>query len=53
MGIMDNMKSNSGNISDEMKARYQELRDKEQSGMLDDAGRMELQDLRDRMEMDN
>lgn len=51
MGIMDNHKSNTNNMSEEMRARYQELKDKEDSGMLDDAGRIELQDIRDRMEM--
>ena len=39
------------NMNEEMRARYQELKDKEDSGMLDDAGRMELQDIKDRMEM--
>lgn len=43
--------NDSTNMSEEMRARYQELKDKEDSGMLDDDGRMELQDIRDRMEM--
>lgn len=48
MGMMDNMKSRMKDMSDEERARYQDLCDKEDSGMLDEAGRMELQDIRDR-----
>lgn len=43
MAMMDNMSG----MDEEMRARYQELCDKEQSGMLNEAGRMELKDIRD------
>lgn len=36
--------------SDEIKARYSELRQMEENGTLDDAGRSELQQMRDLME---
>lgn len=39
------------NMNEEMEARFQELQDKEDSGMLDDDSRMELQDIRERMGM--
>lgn len=41
--------NDSTNMSEEMRARFQELQDKEESGMLDDEGRMELQDIKQRM----
>lgn len=49
MGIMDKMKSNMSGMSDDMKARYSELCAKEDSNTLDDQGRIELQQMRDRM----
>lgn len=49
MGMIDDMKSKFGDMSQDMQDRYNELRDKEESGTLDDQGRTELQQLRDRM----
>lgn len=46
MGMMDNLSSN----MDDMKARYEELRSKEQAGSLDDKGRAELDKLRSHFE---
>jgi hypothetical protein len=42
---MDNMKDKGGDMSD-MKARFEELKSKEQAGELDDKGREELAELR-------
>lgn len=39
-------------MDNDMQKRFNELRDKEQSGMLDDAGRIELQQIRDSMQAD-
>lgn len=47
MGMFDDMKSNFSDAGDEMQARFNELRDREASGTLDDAGRAELQHLRE------
>ncbi len=44
-GIMDNM----GDM-DTMKARYEELKIKDQTGQLDDSGRAELDQLRSHFE---
>lgn len=38
-------KSNSQENAEELQARYNRLRDKEESGMLDPAGRAELDEL--------
>lgn len=46
MGAMDDMKSEMGDL----RARYDELRSREQAGNLDDAGREELSRLRARFE---
>jgi hypothetical protein len=52
MGIFDDMTgSNFTDSTDDIQARFSELRDREESGTLDDAGRAELQQLRDRMRM--
>ena len=45
MGIMDDMKGDASNM-DAMKARFEELKSKEQSGAIDDKGREELTRLR-------
>lgn len=49
-GFMDNAKSKMGDMGDDMSARFEELKSKEQAGELDDKGREELQMLRSRME---
>jgi hypothetical protein len=49
MGIMDDMNTSFGDSTDDIQARFSELRDREESGTLDDAGRAELQQLRSRM----
>jgi len=50
MGMMDNM----GNkMDDEMRDKFEELKSKEQAGQLDDRGREELAQLRDRFEHKN
>jgi hypothetical protein len=49
MAMMDDMKSKLSNMSDDMRARYQELKSKEDSSDLDDKGRQELQQIRNRM----
>lgn len=49
MGIMDDMTSNFSDSADEIQARFNELRDREESGTLDDAGRAELQQLKSRI----
>jgi len=51
MAMMDGMKSSMSDMNDATRARYMELKDKEDSGILDEAGRMELQDIRDRFEI--
>lgn len=45
-GFMDDAQSN---IAD-MRERYEELRRREESGELDDTGRQELQQLRDKFD---
>ncbi len=45
MGIMDDMQDN---MSD-MRARFEELKQREENGTLDDDGRGELQQLRTRL----
>lgn len=51
MAFYDDMTSNFADSTDEIQARFNELKDREESGTLDDAGRTELQQLRDRMQM--
>lgn len=46
MGMMDNMKDSGGN----MRERYDELCRMEEEGKLDDKGREELQQLREKFE---
>jgi hypothetical protein len=48
MGMMDDMQG--GMNMDAMRARYNELRNMEQDGKLDDDGRMELDRLRSQFE---
>lgn len=48
MGVMDDMKR-MGDIGD-LRARFEELKSKEQAGNLDDDGRKELSELRARFE---
>lgn len=45
MGLMDDMQDNMG----DMRARFEELKQKEENGTLDDDGRGELQQLRSRL----
>jgi hypothetical protein len=51
MGLYDDMTSNFADSTDDIQDRFSELRDREESGTLDDAGRAELQQLRDRMKL--
>lgn len=46
-----NSQDSQGNMSDDMKARLNELKQKEESGDLDDMGREELANMRDDMGM--
>lgn len=48
MDIADNIKDKMGDMSDEAKQRFNELKQKEQDGQLDDKSREELQQMRDR-----
>lgn len=50
MGMMDNIKDKMSDMSDEARARYEELKDREASGELDDQARAELQQMRERFE---
>ena len=49
-GVLDNMKDQYGDKMDSMKARYEELRNKEQAGELDDKGRAELNELKSKFD---
>lgn len=49
-GIMDDMQANINNADDSLRARYEELKQKDADGDLDDRGRAELDRLRDRFE---
>lgn len=50
MGMMDNIKHKMEDMDmDSMRARYEELRRKDENGQLDDKGREELGRLRERM----
>ncbi len=49
MGLMDNMQDKMGDMSDEAKDRLNELKSKEDTGQLDDKGKQELQNLRERL----
>ena len=51
-GMMDNMKHNMSGAGGDMYDRFLELKSKEKSGELDDKGREELQQLRERMHRD-
>lgn len=48
MGLMDKMKGAMGDMSEDMKERFEELKQKEQDGSIDDRGRMELQQMREK-----
>jgi hypothetical protein len=48
MDMTDNIKDKMGDMSDEARQRFNELRQKEQDGQLDDNARDELQQMRDR-----
>ena len=50
MGLLDSAKDNMSDSMDSMRARYEELKTREQDGNLDDKGRMELDQLRNRFE---
>lgn len=47
MGIIDKIKGEGHTMSDSMKARFNELRKKEQDGSIDDSGRLELAQMRE------
>lgn len=46
----DDMQNNMSDVTEDMRARYEQLKSREQSGELDDSGREELNQLRSRME---
>lgn len=48
MGFMDDIKDKAGDMGN-MRDRFEELRSKEMRGELDDKGREELQQLRQKM----
>ena len=50
MGMLDDAKDKMSDGMDSMRARYEELKSREQDGSLDDKGRMELDQLRNRFE---
>lgn len=52
MGMMDDMKSKAKDMGDDMRARYEELKSKEDRGELDEQGRMELQKMREKLGFD-
>lgn len=47
MGMMDDMKDK---VMDEDRDKFEDLKQKEQNGQLDDEGRAELDKLRDKFE---
>lgn len=50
MGLINDMKDKMDDMSmDSMRKEFEELREKDQMGTLDDAGRMRLARLRERM----
>lgn len=48
--FFDDAKTKMTDMSDDMRARFEELKSKEQAGELDDKGREELQNLRSRFD---
>lgn len=50
MGLMDNAK---GKMDSELRGRFEQLKSMEQAGELDDKGREELNNLRERFEHKN
>lgn len=50
MGFLDDLKSDLSDAGDEVRARYEELKHREAAGDLDDQGRAELQQMRERFE---
>ncbi len=50
MGLMDNAKDMMGDMDkDSMRAKYEELRSKDEAGQLDDKGRDMMNQLREKM----
>ena len=50
MGFLDDLKANMSDMSDEVRTRFEELKNRENEGDLDDRDRAELQQLRERYE---
>lgn len=50
MGFLDDLKGDVNDMGDEARARYEELKHREAAGELDDQGRAELQQMRERFE---